>query len=322
MPKKTQKIQDNELQNNKLAKNDKEPLDRDKDSSEISEIDENESLSDCFNYDIKKEGNVNDEIDEEAQTEYVRTVVFDYVIKYIKLDDVIKKKQNEHKKEMKAIKDTKEQLEQFLLNYLEKVNQEYVELANMSKLTKTETTTKSPPKLEDITLCLMDGFKEYEIYENEEEIKRVVSELVKKIDDKRETKTRKFLRRENINEKQKKNAKAKAKDQKESSHGKKVKQIIQDQEPLIQKQEQDQEQEQEQVQDQEQMEVQEQGQVQEQGHGGQEPLGSQEKGQKQDQEQKQEPFAPLAPLALATLSQQIPQLKKVSKHSKKTKKNN
>ena len=197
-------IEVNNSKNNDLNKsNDLHEQKQDKDSSEISDIDENESLSDCFNYDVKKEDNI-DNIDEEAQTEYVKNVVFDYVIKYIKIDDIIKKKQNEHKKEMKAIKDTKDQLETFLLNYLEKVNQEYVELANKSKLTKTETTTKSAPKLEDITLCLMDGFKEFEIYENDEEIKRVVSDLVKKIDDKRETKTRTFLRRININKKPKK----------------------------------------------------------------------------------------------------------------------
>jgi hypothetical protein len=169
----------------------------DKDSSEISEIDENESLSDCFNYDIKKDEN-DDNIDSEAQTEYVKNVVFDYVIKYIKIDDIIKKKQTDHKKEMKAIKDTKDQLETFLLNYLEKVNQEYVELANKSKLIKTETTTKSAPKLDDINLCLMDGFKEHGIFENDDEIKRVVGDLMKKIDEKRETKSRSFLRRVNV----------------------------------------------------------------------------------------------------------------------------
>ena len=213
---------------------------KDKDSSEISDIDENESLSDCFNYDVKKEDNV-DNIDEEAQTEYVKNVVFDYVIKYIKIDDIIKKKQNEHKKEMKAIKDTKDQLETFLLNYLEKVNQEYVELANKSKLTKTETTTKSAPKLEDITLCLMDGFKEFEIYENDEEIKRVVSDLVKKIDDKRETKTRTFLRRVNINKKPKKEDDKKEKNengsvQKQSKQSKQLKQSMQSKESKKSKQ--------------------------------------------------------------------------------------
>ena len=212
MPRKLKKDQNNESQNNESQDNEtfKEILQnndesqKDKDSSEISDIDENESLSDCFNYDIKKEENI-DNIDEEAQTEYVKTVVFDYVIKYIKIDDIIKKKQNEHKKEMKAIKDTKDQLETFLLNYLEKVNEEYVELANKSKLTKTETTTKSAPKLEDIALCLIDGFKEHEIYENDDEIKRVVTDLMKKIDDKRETKTRTFLRRLDVGKKPKKN---------------------------------------------------------------------------------------------------------------------
>jgi len=220
MPRKA-KNNDTEIVENQIDNNDNvenvenmshDHDDKDKDSSEISEIDENESLSDCFNYDIKKDEN-DDNIDSEAQTEYVKNVVFDYVIKYIKIDDIIKKKQTDHKKEMKAIKDTKDQLETFLLNYLEKVNQEYVELANKSKLIKTETTTKSAPKLDDINLCLMDGFKEHGIFENDDEIKRVVGDLMKKIDDKRETKSRSFLRRVNVG----KNANAKKEKEKENN---------------------------------------------------------------------------------------------------------
>ena len=119
------------------------------------------------------------------------------VIKYIKLDDVIKEKQNEHKKEMKTLKDTKDQLEQFLISFLDKINEEYIQLGNKSTLIKTEVNTKAAPKMEDISVCLIDGFRKYEIYEDDEEIKRVVKDFIKIIDDKREIKTRKFLKRTN-----------------------------------------------------------------------------------------------------------------------------
>jgi hypothetical protein len=183
----------------------------DKDSSDISDIDDNQEISDAFGYDDKKEkskktkkdneDNENNEDnnsnEDEMDEDFVQTVVMERVIKYIKLDDVIKEKQNEHKKEMKTLKDTKDQLEQFLIGFLDKINEEYIQLGNKSTLIKTETQTKAAPKMEDISVCLIDGFRKYEIYEDDDEIKRVVKDFIKTIDDKREIKTRKYLKRMN-----------------------------------------------------------------------------------------------------------------------------
>lgn len=205
----------------------------DKDSSDISDIDDDQEISDAFTYDDKKAkakrmlksnnkinnnddtdvdtDNVNDDTDindnsiidndsnnindDELDEEYVQTVVMERVIKYIKLDDVIKEKQTEHRKEMKTLKDTKDNLEQFLIGFLDKINEEYIQLGNKSTLIKTETQTKAPPKMEDIGVCLVDGFRKYEIYEDDDEIKRVVKDFLKSIEEKREIKTRKYLKR-------------------------------------------------------------------------------------------------------------------------------
>lgn len=197
---------------------DEDDIDKDKDSSDMSDIDDDQEISDAFGYDDKKakakakkslKHNNNDENDgadaleegdeneEEMDEEFVQTVVMERVLKYIKLDDVIKEKQNEHKKEMKTLKDTKDQLEQFLISFLDKINEEYIQLGNKSTLIKTETQTKAAPKMEDISVCLIDGFRKYEIYEDDEEIKRVVKDFIKTIDEKREIKTRKYLKRMN-----------------------------------------------------------------------------------------------------------------------------
>jgi hypothetical protein len=172
----------------------------DKDSSDISDMADNESISDAFKYDAAKKSQSNgeedyDDMDEQEKKEYIQTVVLDRVIKYIKLDDVIKQKQSEHKKEMKAIKDSKEQLEQFLIQYLDKVDEEYIQLGNKSTLIKTEVKTKAPPKMEDISVCLVEGFRKHEIYGDDSEIKRVVKDFIDTIDAKREVKTRKYLKR-------------------------------------------------------------------------------------------------------------------------------
>lgn len=169
-----------------------------KDSSDISDIDDNDTISDAFNYDVRKKSQQEsgeDEIDEEAQAEYIQTVVLDRVVKYIKIDDIIKKKQQDHKKELKAIKDSKDKLEQFLIDYLDKIDEEYIQIGNKGTLIKTESKTKAPPKMEDITLSLIEGFKKFEIYDDDAEIKRVVKDFIETIEAKREIKVRKYLKR-------------------------------------------------------------------------------------------------------------------------------
>jgi hypothetical protein len=171
-----------------------------KDSSDISDMADNESISDAFKYDVAKKSQNNgeedyDEMDENEKKKYIQTVVLDRVVKYIKLDDVIKQKQSEHKKEMKSIKDSKDLLEQFLIGYLDKIDEEFIKVRDKPTLTKTEIKTKAPPKMEDISVCLVEGFRKHEIYEDDAEIKRVVKDFIDTIDAKREVKTRKYLKR-------------------------------------------------------------------------------------------------------------------------------
>lgn len=161
------------------------------DSSDISDYDENESISDAFKYDDNKNKSEDDE-------EFVKTVVVERVVKYLKLDDVIKEKQAEHRKEMKVIKDAKDQLESFLIEYLDKINQDYIECKG-SQLIRTETQTKAPPKMEDISVSLIDGFRKHEIYEDDDEIKRVVKDFMELIEERREVKTRKYIKRLDAN---------------------------------------------------------------------------------------------------------------------------
>ena len=164
-----------------------------KDSSDISDIDDNVTISDAFNYDNKKENN--NSIDKEAEAEYIQTVVLDRVVKYIKIDDIIKQKQQDHKKEMKTIKDHKDKLEQFLIEYLDKIDQEYIQVGDKGTLTKTETRTKTSIKMEDISISLIEGFKKHKIYEDIAEIKRVVEDFVETIENRRDVKVRKYLKR-------------------------------------------------------------------------------------------------------------------------------
>jgi hypothetical protein len=134
-------------------------------------------------------------MDEEARNNYARTVIADKVIKYMKIDDLIKQKQDEHKKEIKQMKEGKEALEKFLIEYLDKINEECINVGKKASLIKTESKRAAPIKVEDISTSLIDGFKKFEIYDDDEQIERVVKEFISTIEAKREVKTRKYLKR-------------------------------------------------------------------------------------------------------------------------------
>jgi len=136
-----------------------------------------------------------DNIEKEANEEYIKTVVCGRIIDYIKLDDVIKQKQKEFVKEMKHIKDTKNKLEKYLIGYLDKVNEEEFGVGESMRLVKSEKKTVSPPKMEDITKCLVDGFKSKEIFDDDEKIVNTVKDYMLMIESKRKVNVKKYIKR-------------------------------------------------------------------------------------------------------------------------------
>lgn len=103
------------------------------------------------------------------------------------------------------------------MGYLEKINEDFINVGDKSTLLKVKTETKAPPKMEDISLCLFEGFRRHEIFDNDDEIKNVVKDFIMSIDAKREIKKREFLKRldgdaknpDNVNKIDKKNKKTK-----------------------------------------------------------------------------------------------------------------
>jgi len=164
-----------------------------RDSSEIQDIDENQSVTDAFEFDQRK----SDDIDKEAEDNYVKEVVMDRIIKYIKIDDLIKKKEEEHRSYMKTIKEGRTKLEQFIIGYLDRIDEEYVQLGKQNKLTKTVKQNKQPIKTDTIKEVLKMEFKEKGFCENTQQIEKMVEEFIVKIEEKREIKTKKSLSRSN-----------------------------------------------------------------------------------------------------------------------------
>lgn len=185
--------------------------DSDNSNSFISDIGDKEITNNAFSYDDKK-----------VHEEFIKTVLVDKVSKYIKLDNIIKEKQEKLKLELKKIKDAKEQMEEYIISYLDKNDAEFLGIGN-EKLIKTVKETKAPIKIENIEESLIEGFKKYELYKNDEEIAKVVKEFLISIDNKRKITQRKYLTRENNKKDNNKDKKEKKEIKKENKNQLKTK---------------------------------------------------------------------------------------------------
>ena len=188
-------------------------------SSDMSDIESNKSYGDAFAYDKKKllkekksNNGENDNIEKIVHQEYLENVVVDRIINYIKMDDIIKQKKKAFSDEMKAIKKSKEQLEKYLISYLDDINEDTINIGKKATLNKVEKQIVGKITKENVTETLLEGFKKYNIYDNEADTIRVITDFMDTIESKREIKTKKYLERktpEEINKKENKQSNSK-----------------------------------------------------------------------------------------------------------------
>lgn len=133
----------------------------------------------------------------DAKHEYAKNIIADRILKYIKLDDIMKRKEKEHRAEIKTIRETKTELEEYIINYLDEVQEEYLIVGKQNKLTKHIKENKSPIKQEYIINTLQDGFKKHNLCKNDEECTQLINSFVQSIEASRAIKLKKTLKRTN-----------------------------------------------------------------------------------------------------------------------------
>lgn len=172
-------------------------LDSDDDS------DSDDEVSDLSDSDYEDESQINDK--------KVKTKFLENVIKYLKADDIIKKKNKEHKEDIKNLKDEKNELEGFIIRYLDRKGETHVNIKGEGKLIKNKSETKAPIKAENIREGILEGLKAEKLVEEEEKALELINLIIDKIDSKRTVTTRTYLKRTKANGKGKKKDKDKKK---------------------------------------------------------------------------------------------------------------
>jgi len=163
-------------------------------------------ISDDSDFEEGKEG----EDGEDDDSKKLGTKFLENVIKYLEIDDTIKQKQDEHREEVKNLKDTKGELEGYIIRYLDRKGKNEINIGNgKGQLVKEVKDSKSPIKPENIREGILDGLKKSEFGETDEETLKLINSIMDSIDTKRAVTQRTCLRR--INPKAPKKGKGKGK---------------------------------------------------------------------------------------------------------------
>ncbi len=124
----------------------------DKDDSTHEKSDEVEDLNDEEKK--KMDEKEIDDISRDAEKNFAITEFKDKVIKYVKVDDMIRKKMEE----IKELKNQKKPCEEFIIRYLEKQDAGFVTVSG-GKLVKNESESKAPLKTDMIKDAIKEGIQ-------------------------------------------------------------------------------------------------------------------------------------------------------------------
>ena len=142
----------------------------------------------------KNENESDSDNDDEDETKRITQEFQEMVVNWVKIDDKIR----ELNARVKDLKDEKKEYEEFVLEYMQKIEHNVINISD-GKLRLNKSTTKAPLKEETITQSLLDVTKD----------KHKAEQLTKYIFENRPTQTRVNLKRTKMRKKKKKKGNSK-----------------------------------------------------------------------------------------------------------------
>lgn len=136
-----------------------------------------------------------DAISKNAEKKFLNKEFLDKVIKFLRIDDLIRKKVKEHNEEIKVLKNDKLDLEKYIIKSLGDMEENYVDIRGNGKLVKDEKTVKGALKITTIKESIADSIKKENLIEDEKKQLDFINEILGVIDAKRPRKVKTTLKR-------------------------------------------------------------------------------------------------------------------------------
>lgn len=151
-----------------------------------------------------------DTISREAENCVVPNEFNEKVVKYVKIDNLIRQKDSESK----LLKGERKKFEEYIIRYLDKVKETSIEIGD-GELVKNETVKKKPINNDIIKEAITEKIKEDKMFKDDKEREKAVEDILELMEKKRPQSTTVKLDRK-FNNKEKKTAKKTAKKVKNS----------------------------------------------------------------------------------------------------------
>jgi hypothetical protein len=175
--------------------------------TKIKKKKERRDSSDISSYDSDDDNITNEDIQKEARSNYVQNELLERITKYLKIDNTIKEKQKEIREYVKAMKTQKEDMEKYIIGYLNEVNEDFIKIEGEGKLTKTITTSKGAIKTDNIKSSVAAGLKKENITLDEKKFNELIGSILNMVEDNRPKKQRTYIKRTQVKKKEDKNEK-------------------------------------------------------------------------------------------------------------------
>ena len=185
--------------------------DNNKNNSNISSSDAVVSSSDDKSNNKSKKNEKSDNTEKDIKTkakeDFIQNDFFEKIIKYVKTDNLIRNETKDFREKMKTLKEQKEDLEKFILRFLELQEENVININGSGKLTKYESVRKKGINKDIIEQAISDQLKKEKLFTDEKKIKELVEATYKIMEDKREKTVKTVLKRTFIREKKPKSKK-------------------------------------------------------------------------------------------------------------------
>lgn len=134
-------------------------------------------------------------VSQNAKDHFLQNEFVEYITKYIKTDDLIREITMKCRESVTNLKEQKEELEKYLIKYLDSAEKDSICVPGSGKITKYESVRKGAINKEIIQQSIFEQLKKENIIKDDQKGKELVEATYNLIEGKREKKVKTVLKR-------------------------------------------------------------------------------------------------------------------------------
>lgn len=145
-----------------------------------------------------EEDDISDEtVSQMAKVSHFKNDIVEKLIKFFQLDDTMRELMAEHRESMKALKEQKEEISNFILKYIETLEDEdaCINITGRGSIEKVVRTIKGALKLATVKESIYDTMTEKNLIKDERKRQEAVDSILQMIESRRPVKQKTVLKR-------------------------------------------------------------------------------------------------------------------------------